>query len=116
MSSLNSNEHAEVFHALLAFLSRVPAVSSYGTVGQGFGSGRDDAGRWWVKFGLDIDHALAWSTVQELGHLLNYLSLDERLPTVFMPVSPPLYLNGGPQFLSWVIKCDDPGFTPDKAA
>jgi len=39
--------------------------------------------------------------------VLNYLSLDERLSTVFMPVSPPPYLNGGVEFLSWVIECRD---------
>ncbi len=52
---------------------------------------------------------LAWGVVQELAHVLNYLSVDERLPTVFMPVSPPPYLNGGPEeFLSWVIESKAP--------
>jgi hypothetical protein len=47
---------------------------------------------------------------------LNCPSVDERLPTVFMPVSPPPYLNGGPrEFLSWVIECRDGTFTPDLA-
>ena len=48
-------------------------------------------GAWWVKCAIDIDHEFAWNVVQELGHVLNYVSLDERLPTVFMPVSPPSY-------------------------
>lgn len=49
--------------------------------------------------------------------MLNSLSLEERLPTVFMPVSPPPYLNGGPEdYLSWVIECRDSAFTPDKIA
>jgi hypothetical protein len=66
-----------------------------------------------VKFSLDINHPLAWRVVQELGHVVNYLSLDERLPTTFMPVSPPPYLNGGPEeFLSWVIECRDESFKP----
>jgi hypothetical protein len=52
--------------------------------------------------------------VQELGHVLNYLSVDERLPTVFKPVSPPPYLNGGPrEFLSWVIECPTGDMQPD---
>jgi hypothetical protein len=60
---------------------------------------------------------MAWRIVQELGHVLNYLSLNERLPTVFMPVSPPPYMNGGPRnFLSWVIECSDAGFTPSNCA
>lgn len=60
---------------------------------------------WWIKFDIDISHKLAWQVVQELGFVLNYISLAEKLPTVFMPVSPPPYLNGGPEeCLSWVIE------------
>lgn len=60
---------------------------------------------WWVKLSIDIRHRLAWQVVQELGFVLNSISLSEKLPTVFMPVSPPPYLNGGPsEFLSWVIE------------
>ena len=92
---------------LIDYLHRIPAVE--GTIG----SGTFDDGRWWVKFGINIEHALAWNVVQELGHVLNYVSLDEKLPTVFMPVSPPPYLNGGPHhFLSWVIECKDGAFRP----
>jgi hypothetical protein len=55
--------------------------------------------------------------MQELGHILNYLSLDERLPTVFMPVSPPPYLNGGPRdYLRWVIESKDEEFRPATCA
>jgi hypothetical protein len=39
---------------------------------------------------------------------MNYLSLEERLASSFKPVSPPPYLNGGPEeFLSWVIEAPD---------
>jgi hypothetical protein len=72
---------------------------------------------WWVKFRIDIRDALAWHVVQELGYVLNYISIEERLPTVFMPVSPPPYLNGGPkQFLSWVIEAKDPSMLPATVA
>lgn len=72
-----------------------------------------DDGGWRVKFSMDTLHRLAWSTVQELGHVLNHLSLDKRLPTAFMPVSPSPYLNGGPaEFLSWIIECHDREFKP----
>ena len=55
--------------------------------------------------------------MQELGHVLNYLSLDNRLPTVFMPVSPPPYMNGGPcDYLSWIIESTDSAFSPDTCA
>lgn len=94
---------------LIDFLEKVPSVKK-GRVASGF----FDSGLWWVKFCIDIHHPLAWRVVQELGHILNYLSTEERLPTVFMPVSPPVYLNDGPdEFLSWVIESKDISFTPD---
>lgn len=100
-------KHDLGFHKLLTFLARIPAVHTNDTPWGGFGSGMNDVG-WWVKFSLDIDHSLAWSAVQEIGYVLNELSLSERLPTVFKPVSPPPYLNGGPRdYLSWVIECHD---------
>jgi hypothetical protein len=87
------------FNSLIAFLKRVPGIS--GAIGTGYSK----SGLWWAKFTIDISHQLAWNVVQEFGHVLNYVSLDERLPTVFMPVSPPPYMNGGPdEFLSWVIE------------
>ena len=87
---------------LKTYLARVPAV----TVLSGAIEQRE---RWWVKLAIDIDHPNAWQVVQELGFVLNYISLNERLPTVFMPVSPPPYLNGGPRdFLSWVIDSREP--------
>ena len=70
-----------------------------------------------MKFSLNIDHPLAWNVVQELAHVLNYLSVSERLPTVFKPLSPPPYLNGGPRdFLSWVIECGDKTMPPGTIA
>jgi hypothetical protein len=96
---------------LLGFLERVPAIQTP------IGGGVFESSGWWVKFSIDVLHPLAWRTVQELGHVLNYVSIDERLPTLFMPVSPPPYLNGGPtDFLSWVIECRDAAFTPAMAA
>ncbi len=72
------------------------------------GKGADEDGLWWVKFRINITHPLAWNVVQEIGHVVNYLSIDDRLPAIFYPVSPPPYMNGGPgQFLSWVIKTTD---------
>lgn len=91
--------------SLVAFLRRVPAIHD------SIGSGVEDDGNWWVKFAIDITHPLAWNVVQELAHVLNYLSTEERLPTIFMPVSPPPYMNGGPrEYLSWVIACRTPDF------
>lgn len=93
---------------LLALLQRVPTIT--GTIG----SGVVPSDRWWVKFRLDIHHALVWRVVQQLGHVLKALSHDERLPTTFHPVSPPPpYMNCGPdKFLSWVIELHVPGFAP----
>jgi hypothetical protein len=99
------------FDKLLTYLRRVPSVSD------SMATGKFDDGNWWVKFSLDIAHPLAWNVVQEFGCVLNYLSLNEQLPTVFKPVSPAPYLNGGPsEFLSWVIECTDPTFKPGTVA
>ncbi|MEM1263702.1 MAG: hypothetical protein AAGH76_14985 [Pseudomonadota bacterium] len=98
------------FTSLEAYLNRVPSI--VGAIAKG----GDNEG-WWVKFSIDLDSPIAWHTVQEFGHVLNYLSLNERLPTVFRPVSPPPYMNGGPEeFLSWVIECDDKDFRPSTVA
>jgi hypothetical protein len=83
---------------LVAYLNRIPGVTVISS------DATPDA-FWWVKLAIDIEHHLAWSVVQELGFVLNYISLTEKLPTIFMPVSPPPYLNGGPsENLSWVIE------------
>jgi len=98
------------FSALIEYLSKIPSV--VGSIGRG----SDENGLWWVKFTIDTKHELAWNVVQELAHVLNYISIDEKLPTVFFPVSPPPYMNGGPEeFLSWVIENKDPDFSPEKA-
>jgi hypothetical protein len=105
----------KTFQKLLAFMERLPAIdlpAGRKSIGCGF----DDDGNWWVKFSLNTQHPLAWRVVQELGHVLNYLSPDERLPTVFMPVSPPPYMNGGVEFLSWVIEARDTDFSPADCA
>jgi len=102
---------SRAFTKLIEFLERVPAIT--GTISHG--SEKDKC--WWVKFTIDTNHQLAWNTVQELGHVLNYLSLEERLPTSFYPVSPPPYMNGGPdEFLSWVIECENLDFRPGTCA
>ena len=98
------------FENLIHFISKVPAVQP------GISHGFYDDKNWWIKFSLDIGNSLAWNVVQELGHLFNYLSIEERLPTSFYPVSPPPYMNGGPsEFLSWILDSKDPVFSPDKA-
>ncbi len=105
----------EQLEPLLAFLERLPAMDL--PVGrESIGAAANDDGFWWVKFSLDATHPLAWRVVQELGHVLNYVSVEERLPTVFKPVSPPPYLNGGVEFLSWVIENEDANFTPADCA
>ena len=92
---------------LKEYLARVPSINPR------MSSGIFENGCWWVKLQIDIHHEIAWRVVQELGHLFNYMSLNDRLPTVFMPVSPPPYMNGGPtDFLSWVIKSKGKEFPP----
>ncbi|HEY8559266.1 MAG TPA: hypothetical protein VIL74_02600 [Pyrinomonadaceae bacterium] len=95
------------FETLIEYLEKIPAIQPP------VGKGADENGLWWIKFSIDIDDPLAWQVVQEIAHVVNYLSVDERLPAVFYPVSPPPYMNGGPEeFLSWVIETKDPDFRP----
>ena len=67
---------------------------------------------WYVKFSLDRTHPLAWHVLQRLGFVFNYISLEFRYSTVFMPVSPPPYLNGGPEFLNWAVEAKVPFYDP----
>ena len=95
------------FKTLIEYLEKVPSIQ------KPIGKGIDQDGFWWVKFGIDIDNELAWQVVQELACVVNYISVSERLPTLFYPVSPAPYLNGGPrEFLSWVIEAKDKNFKP----
>ncbi|MGE7776414.1 hypothetical protein ACQKLP_16920 [Chitinophaga sp. NPDC101104] len=92
---------------LLDFMKRIPAVRPE------IANGTESDGTWWIKFSLDVRHDLAWNVVQELGHVCNWLSVDERLPTRFYPVSAPPYLNGGPEdFLYWIIASTEHAFSP----
>ena len=93
------------FKQVIDFLSKIPAIDKSIATGS-------EGNYWWIKFKININHPLAWNVVQELGHILNYLSLEEKLPTAFYPASPPPYLNGDPEdFLSWVIESEDENFT-----
>lgn len=94
------------FKTLIDYLEKVPSIQKPISFG-------DNDGYWWLKFSLDIENNLAWNVVQELGFVINHISIGERLPTAFYPVSPPPYMNGGPtDFLSWVIETKDPKFKP----
>jgi hypothetical protein len=111
-----ADRHHPRFQPLVDYLVRLPGIETDATPLKGVASGTEDD-LWWVKFGVLIDHPLAWSVVQELAHVLNYLSPSERLPTVFKPVSPPPYLNGGPRaYLSWVIECPIADMDPTTVA
>ena len=95
------------FNTLIEYLEKVPAIQAP------IGRGADEDGFWWVKFRIDVCNPLAWQVVQEIAHVVNYLSVAERLPAIFYPVSPPPYMNGGPdEFLSWVIETKDKDFRP----
>lgn len=95
------------FISLKEYLLKIPAVSSV------FAHGVYNDGNWWIKLKLDIENKYAWHAVQELSCVVNYLSLDEQLPSSFYPVSPAPYLNGGPdEYLSWIIESKNPDFKP----
>lgn len=98
----------QAFKSLSDYLLKIPGIKTP------IATGLDEKGSWWIKFRIDIQNSLAWHVVQELGCVVNYLSINERLPTSFYPVSPAPYLNGGPaDFLSWIIECKDKEFEPE---
>ncbi len=76
---------------LLTYLKRVPAVEGE------IDFGGSEEGLWWAKFVIKVEHPLAWRVVQELGYVLNYVSLEEPLPTVlrFPKLKVGLRKNGG---------------------
>jgi hypothetical protein len=95
---------------LRTLLSRIPGVRVLSV-------SRDTEPYWWLKLTINQDSRIAWHVIQELGFVLNDISLGERLPTIFMPVSPPPYLNGGPRdFLGWVIEAQLPYIHPGEIA
>jgi hypothetical protein len=87
---------------LHGFIQHIPAITAVA-------SSAPDAPYWWVKVRIDLNHRLAWRVVQELAWVCNQLSVEAPLPTVFKPLSPPPYLNGGPHdYLSWVLESTIP--------
>ena len=54
--------------SLVDFLNRVPGLDV-------ISSNNTHDHNWWIKFNVDIRHPLAWSVVQELGFVMNYISL-----------------------------------------
>lgn len=113
---VSAERHRLLFLPLVDYLACLPAIVTDRTPLRGMASG-SEGDLWWVKFCIAIDDPLAWNVIQEMGHVLNYLSPSERLPTVFKPVSPPPYLNGGPHaYLSWVIECATADMDPATVA
>lgn len=112
---MSENGSRPRFERIVDFLARIPAIETDASPSHAIETGESN-GQWWVQFSLDIDHDLAWYVVQEMACVLNYLSLEERLPTVFKPISPAPYLNGGPdEFLAWIIECPST-MSPDTVA
>jgi hypothetical protein len=99
------------FYKLADFITRMPAISTP------IASGTYENGFWWLKFSININHPLAWHIVQELSYVVNYLSISERLSTVFYPVSGPPSVKQGPaETLEWIIESTSADFSPSELA
>ena len=99
------------FQKLEDFITKIPAVKTE------IAKGTYDNGVWWMKFAIDIQHPLAWKVVQELAHVINYLSISERLSTSFYPVAPPNTIDETPgQALAWIIESTSVDFAPNELA
>jgi len=94
------------FDQLLEIIESIPSINRE----IGFG---EEQGYWWLKLSVDISHELAWHVVHGLGHVINYLSEEKRLPTRFYPVAPSLEYGGPEEFLAWVIEVEHPDFLPN---
>jgi hypothetical protein len=101
----------DTFAQLKHFVLSVPGVRDF------IQKGYDENGQWWIQFAVNPEHPLSWRVVQEFAFVINYLSLGERLPAVFFPISSPPYLNGGPdEYLYWIIQSSGSTFSPDMCA
>jgi hypothetical protein len=100
-----------VTKTLADFIASLPGVEWVSSDCEGEGNEQ----WWWVKFKLDLRHACSWLVIQQVAHVANNLSVSRKLPIVFYPTSPPVYLNGGPeQHLYWVIEVIRPPFDPSE--
>ena len=99
------------FQRLETLISKVPALCSP------IATGTHENGFWWVKFSIDTSNPIAWNVVQIFAYVINYLSISERLSTVFYPVSPPPFENGGTDnCLEWIIESTSQDFMPGELA
>lgn len=97
------------FHKLEELIAHLPAVCAP------VSSGTYENGFWWVKFNIDIQHPLSWRVVQVLAHTINYLSISERLSTVFYPLSPSPFAEGvSPKSMYWIIESTSQDFSPNE--
>ena len=99
----------ERFHKLTNLITEIPAVCNpikTGTYENGF---------WWVKFSVDINNPLAWNVVQVFAYAINYLSISERLSTVFYPIAqPPFNTENSKDCVEWIIESTSQDFLPNE--
>ena len=100
------------FQRLLDYLKRLPAIDP--AIGSGTGTG--EGGLWWVKLIINIDRPMAWRIVQELGHVLNYVSLNERLPAISCRIAAPIPERRRAQFPVLGHRVIRPHLTPSDCA
>lgn len=97
------------FDKLEKLISNLPAVDTP------VSSGIYENGFWWVKFDINLEHPLSWRVVQVLAHSINYLSISERLSTVFYPLSPSPFAEGvSLKSMYWIIEFNSQDFSPNE--
>jgi hypothetical protein len=99
-----------LFAPLLESLRTVPAI--HDPIGSGVGT----EVRWWVKFGIDIAHPLAWNVVQELTRSELSVARGTAADRIHASLAAAVYDEGPKDFLSWVIESTDSQFTPGDCA
>lgn len=101
----------ERFSKLQALISQIPTLCSP------IATGTHENGFWWLKFSIDTTDPLAWNVVHVFAYVINYLSISERLSTVFYPISGPPFRTDGPEnCLEWIIESTSQDFLPNELA
>ena len=96
-------------HKLEELIAHLPVVDAP------VSSGIYENGFWWVKFDINLQHPMSWRVIQVLAHTINYLSISERLSTVFYPLSPSPFAEGvSLKSMYWIIEFNSQDFSPNE--
>jgi hypothetical protein len=87
---------------VIDFFKKIPALDSPVLISE-------EEKYWSIDFTIDLDHEIVWNVIQYFGYICN---CGGKQGLLFLPMSPPPYLNGGPYtHMSWSILCKNLDFS-----